>query len=153
MVLVLLAIFIAMTIIGIIVFCKGSYDTENIGIIFGVIGGMGTFVCFIVLIVLICNVGYLNTIDEQIEMYQFENEQIETTITNIVTEYQKYETDYVKDIASKDLVEIVVLYPNLGSNSLVNSQMNIYVENNKIIKELKAKQIAGSVERWWLYFG
>ena len=29
----------------------------------------------------------------------------------------------------------------------------VYVENNKAIKELKSSAINASVYRWWLYFG
>lgn len=47
----------------------------------------------------------------------------------------------------------VALYPELKSDTLVQSQIEVYVENNKAIKELKSSAINASVYRWWLYFG
>ena len=37
--------------------------------------------------------------------------------------------------------------------SFLISQIEVYAENNKIIKDLRDQQIKGNVYRWWLYFG
>ena len=36
---------------------------------------------------------------------------------------------------------------------LSESQIDVYVENNKAIKELKSMTVNASFYRWWLYFG
>lgn len=153
MILVLLLVFVSLLVAGIIIHNKVSYDREWIGFMIGSVGGICAFVCLIAAIVLMINCIYYSTIDERIEMYQVENEQIETTIKNMAVEYQQYESDYVENLVSKDLVEMVLLCPELGSSRLVESQMNLYIENNKTIKELKEVKITASIERWWLYFG
>ena len=37
--------------------------------------------------------------------------------------------------------------------SFLIAQIEVYAENNKIIKDLRDQQIKGDVYRWWLYFG
>lgn len=39
------------------------------------------------------------------------------------------------------------------TDALVESQVDLYTENNKRINELMEKEIDGSVARWWLYLG
>ena len=57
------------------------------------------------------------------------------------------------EVSPESAVTMVSLYPELKSDSLVQAQIEVYVENNKTIKYLKDKQIKGDVYRWWLYFG
>lgn len=62
--------------------------------------------------------------------------------------------DMADDIVGKtDAMTNLALYPELKSDTLVQSQIEVYVENNKAIKELKSSAINASVYRWWLYFG
>ena len=37
--------------------------------------------------------------------------------------------------------------------SFLIAQIEVYAENNKIIKDLRDQQIKGDVYRWWMYFG
>ena len=53
----------------------------------------------------------------------------------------------------KNAMTLVALYPELKSDILVQSQIKVYVDNNKQIKELKSMAINASILRWWLYFG
>ena len=64
-----------------------------------------------------------------------------------------YETDIFMDVAPDTAVTLVALYPELKSDTLVQSQIEVYTENNKMIKSLRDQQIKGNVSRWWLYFG
>ena len=57
------------------------------------------------------------------------------------------------EVAPESAVTMVSLYPELKSDSLVQAQIEVYAENNKIIKDLRDQQIKGNVYRWWLYFG
>lgn len=98
-------------------------------------------------------VSNLSVIDDRIAMYQEENAKIEQQIADIVEQYQKYETDIFMDVAPDTAVTLVALYPELKSDTLVQSQIEVYTENNKMIKSLKDQQIKGNVSRWWLYFG
>lgn len=118
-----------------------------------VIGAIVGFFALVGLIVVSIHVKSLSVIDSRIEMYEEENARIEQQIADVVEQYQKYETDIFMEVAPESAVTMVSLYPELKSDSLVQAQIEVYVENNKTIKNLRDQQIKGDVYRWWLYFG
>lgn len=99
------------------------------------------------------NVTSGNHIPEMISMYEEENNQIESQIGELVNKYMEYEGSTFNDIKNEDSVALVSLYPELKSDALVEKQIEVYIENNKKIKNLKKKQIELSTYKWWLYFG
>lgn len=103
--------------------------------------------------VLFLCVSGLSVIDDKIAMYQEENAKIEEQIAAVVAQYQEYESDIFDSVAPESAVTLVALYPDLKSDTLVQKQIEVYLENNEKIKELKEEKIGGSVLRWWLYFG
>lgn len=151
MILVILAIFIAMTVVGAIVDAKSSYSIS--GTLIAVFGAIGGIVALVAAIILGITTRELIVIDDRIEMYQEENARIEQQIADVVEQYQKYETDIFMEVAPESAVSMVALYPELKSDSLVQAQIEVYVANNNMIKDLKDQQIKGDVYRWWLYFG
>lgn len=151
MILVILAIFIAITVVGAIVDAKSSYSIS--GTLIAVFGAIGGIVALVAAIILGITTRELIVIDDRIEMYQEENARIEQQIADVVEQYQKYETDIFMEVAPESAVSMVALYPELKSDSLVQAQIEVYVANNNMIKDLKDQQIKGDVYRWWLYFG
>lgn len=150
----ILVIFGAFMLLGIAMWI--IYDETNAGEWCSVLGGIGflfSIIVFIAIIILGIHVKSLSVIDNRIEMYEEENTRIEQQIADVVEQYQKYETDIFMEVAPESAVTMVSLYPELKSDSLVQAQIEVYVENNKAIKDLKDKQIEGDVYRWWLYFG
>ena len=150
----ILVIFGASILLGIAMWI--IYDKTNVGEWCSVSGGIGflfSIIAFITIIILGIHVKSISVIDYRIEMYEEENIRIEQQIADVVEEYQKYETDIFMEVAPESAVTMVSLYPELKSDSLVQTQIEVYVENNKTIKYLKDKQINGDVYRWWLYFG
>ena len=150
----ILVIFGASMLLGIAMWI--IYDETNAGEWCSVSGGIGflfSIIAFITIIILGIHVKSLSVIDSRIEMYEEENARIEQQIADVVEEYQKYETDIFMEVSPESAVTMVSLYPELKSDSLVQAQIEVYVENNKTIKYLKDKQINGDVYRWWLYFG
>lgn len=151
MIFVIMGIAVALIVLGIFV-CANSYDDFIGGCTIGV--GVVIFViALIVAIILGVSVGKLDTVDERIAMYEEENTEIEEQIAEVVASYQEYETGIFKEVAPESAMTLVALYPDLKSDILVQSQIDIYVKNNETIKELKEEKINGSVTRWWLYFG
>lgn len=116
----------------------------------GIIGGI---VSFIAMIVLLVESSYLITIDKRIEMYQEENTRIESQIAECVKQYQQYESEIFVETSSESAITLVSLYPELKADTLVAKQIEVYLENNNKIKELKEQSINGDVTRWWAYFG
>ena len=88
-----------------------------------------------------------------ISMYEEENNQIESQIGELVNKYMEYEGSTFKDLKNEDSVALVSLYPELKSDALVEKQIEVYIENNKKIKNLKKKQIELLTYKWRLYFG
>ena len=86
-------------------------------------------------------------------MYQEQNQKIEESIADLVENYMNYEANTFKNISSDSAITLVSLYPELKSDTLVEQQCNLYMENNKKITELREEQINMTIYRWWLYFG
>ena len=153
MILVILVIGILMVTLGIVLYDKLDYGKDKIGKIFQIIGTVATIISTIVTIVLlVCVLNRVN-IEKKIAIYEEENTKIEQQIADTVKQYQEYETGIFTEVAPESSITLVALYPELKSDTLVQSQIKVYVDNNKTIKELKSSAINAPVYRWWLYFG
>ena len=93
------------------------------------------------------------TIEKKIVAYEENNEEIETQIGTLVQNYMEYEKDTFSSIKNEDYISLVSLYPELKSDELVQSQMSLYLDNNKKILKLKEQKIDIAKSKWWLYFG
>lgn len=153
MILCILALGILMIILGIVLYDKLNYGKDEIGTIFQIVGTVTTIISTIVAIVLLVCVLNRFNIEKKIALYEEENVKIEQQIADTVKQYQEYETCIFTEVSPKDSITLVALYPELKSDTLVQSQIEVYVENNKTIKELKSSAINAPVYRWWLYFG
>ena len=153
MILVILVIGILMIALGTVLYDKLDCGKDEIGTILQTVGTVATIISTIVSIVLlICVLNRVN-IDKKIARYEEENAKIEQQIADTVKQYQEYETGIFTEVSPEDSITLVALYPELKSDTLVQSQINVYVENNKTIKELKSSAVNAPVYRWWLYFG
>lgn len=157
MLIVLFMIFLIMIIIG-VVWDGISYDDVCPGFTI-VLGGIFELIVVIAMIFNGYNISKLQVSDRKIAMYQEENNNIQTQITDIVDNYMKYESDtYDKslkniDLKNSDVVVLTQLYPNLKSDEMVKTQIEIYQKNNETIKKLKEEKLECEVSKWWLYFG
>ena len=151
MILAILAISIIAILIGAFL-SKGSklcnfYDGLCfVGLIFAVISVLAGVIVGV-------EVTEASVLDERIAMYADENERIEQQVAEVVHQYQQYETDIFTEVNPENAITLVALYPDLKSDSLVQSQIELYTENNKAIRSLKDKNIKKNILRWWLYFG
>ena len=126
---------------------------EDLAGVFGILGGL---IGFIALIGIFVNIGFLvygRTLDDKIAMYEQENAAIEQSVDVLVKDYYKHESDTYSSLKPENAVLFASAYPELQSNELATKQLEIYVENNNKIKELKEDQINLSRNRFWLYFG
>ena len=120
-----------------------------------VAAGAAIFMCISLITALVLGicVSNLDTVDARIEMYEAENDKIEAQIAEVVKQYQEYETEIYTNVSSDSAITLVSLYPELKADTLVQTQIGVYTENNKKVRELKEEQINGAVLKWWLYFG
>ena len=168
MLIILFIIFLAMIIIGLIMYqvadnkdwtAKGREEMEGFSIVGTILGCICEFVTVIGIIFTSWNISQLKVSDRKIKMYEEENNNIQSSISSIDENYKEYEQNTYSeslkdiDIGNTDIVVLTQLYPDLKSNEMVNTQIQIYQENNNKIKELKEKKLDYEVAKWWLYFG
>ena len=128
-------------------------DLDVAGAFTVAIGVVASGISIISIIVLCVSLSNYRVIDEKIAMYQEENTKIEEQIAETVKQYQQYEADIFTDVASDSAITLVALYPELKADTLVQSQVDVYIKNNEKIKSLKEDKINGTINKWWLYFG
>lgn len=118
------------------------------------IGMWGIIISIVAIVILTSQVIGQRTIDQKIVMYQEENTSIETKVKETVRTFMNYEESTYKQLVEEaDLTTLLVKYPDLNSNELVKTEVNLYIENNNKIKQLKEKKINITIYKWWLYFG
>ncbi len=152
MLIVLLLISIGLIISGIVVY-NYCCDGEAIEIPLCVIGSILTTIILTVVIVGTVEISREAVIAQEIEMYQEENTNIENSISLIVENYLQHELGIFESIDNQNPEILVTLYPQIKSNELVQSQIDMYIKNNNKIKELKIAKLEIQVWRWWVYFG
>ena len=143
---------ILLLIIGIGLTCRIFIDNDT-GEVFS---GFGSLISVVALIGIIINIGILingRTLDDKIAMYEQENAAIEQSVDVLVKDYYRHESDTYSSLTPENAVLFASAYPELQSNELATKQLEIYVDNNNKIKELKEDQINLSKNRFWLYFG
>lgn len=146
------AVCVILVITGAVLF-ENTINLETLGLALMTIFSLVGAIVLGFLIVVGCKLVPLQVIDDKIAMYEEENARIETQIADVVEQYQKYETEIFTEVTPESSMTLVALYPELKSDTLVQSQIDIYVQNNEKIKELREKKINEKIYRWWLYFG
>ena len=147
---------ILLLVIFILLFILGAYIEENTYSYGGeVLGIISIVTCIAIIIfgiaIIVC---YPRNIDEKLNMYQEENQSIESKVKETIKSYMNYEQETYKNLVeTADITTLLIKYPELNSNELVKHEIEIYKNNSDKIKELKEKQIDRSSYNWWLYFG
>ena len=153
---VLLVMFIiAAVVLGIFVSKSDPYESKGFALTFAMV------VCILISIglgiacsILWSEVATEFTIDQKIEMYQTENDRIETEIDMIVKEYMSHEKETFASVSpDSDTMVLISLFPDLKSDALVQQQMELHARNAAEIKRLKESKIDLAVKKWLLYFG
>ena len=87
-------------------------------------------------------------------MYEEENQKIESKISATVEKYMQYEQNIIYDVSPEDDTMVLIsLYPDLKADQLIQSEIDTYIQNNNIIKELKSNMINVSIYKFLVYFG
>ena len=160
---VLIFIFL-LAIIGMAVCCVISFKTKpsdcgggSVHSLFSFLAGFSGVVAFIMFIAICCLSLKLATsrgIDDKIEMYQAESAKIEAQIDRIVKDYLEYEKETRVNFKTEDSpMTLMALCPELKSDALVQQQLDVYIQNNAQIRELRKQQIDIAQIKWLLYFG
>ena len=129
----IIPILIVFIIILALEFYVDEYEAASISAFFIII-------CIVTIVFLTTQIVGTRTIEAKIEMYQEENTNIETKVKETVRDYMNYEENTYKElIENADLTTLIIKYPELNSNELIKEEINLYIENNNNIKDLKEK--------------
>lgn len=91
-------------------------------------------------------------IDDKIALYEEENASIEQDIGALVKSYKDYESETLENFKLDNPSIIFSMYPELKSNELATKQIELYISNNRQIKQLKEEKLEYKVLKWWLFF-
>lgn len=151
MLIVLLAVFVALIVFSFHLYnhCDAGMVSEAIGIISVIVSA----IIIVVMVVLGIKISKAPIMDDKIALYEETNAEIDEQIADMVTQYKDYEAGTLADLKTDSAITLVNLYPELKSDELVQSQMDVYISNKKQIMSLKEEKLSMKPRRWWLYFG
>ena len=151
MLIVLLAVFVALIVFSFHLYnrCNAEFVSEAIGIISAIVSA----IIIVVMVVLGIKISKAPIMDDKIALYEETNAEIDEQIADMVTQYKDYEAGTLADLKTDSAITLVNLYPELKSDELVQSQMDVYISNKKQIMSLKEEKLSMKPRRWWLYFG
>jgi hypothetical protein len=148
---ILLFIFICILIVGL--YQERSYykDTREILCGIGIVFSIITFIA-----ILVAGIKYnsiKSTANAQMEVLNSQNEVVLAQIEPLVQQAMNYESNTYKEfkLTPENIVAFGSMYPQLQANSFIQSQINIIVENQKEIKDLKLKIASLNAYRLWLW--
>ena len=150
---ILLFIFICVIIYGVIHDRCIDHHSEVADIFVGV----GNVVSIAILLVIIGTWTKYNSIkstaDAQLEVLNSQNEIVLAQIEPLVQQALNYESSTYKEfkLTPENIVAFGNMYPQLQANSFIQSQINIIVENQKEIKDLKLRIASLNAYRLWLF--
>ncbi|MBR4110096.1 MAG: hypothetical protein IKK43_00150 [Clostridia bacterium] len=149
---VLLAVFIVVLILAEILLNRFNV-CEGLAFVAGIISFFGIIATLIAILFIAPDVNTEFVIDQKIQLYEQENAIIEQRIDTIVQEYMAYEKETYADLSAVDPVARVALFPELKSDTMVQSQIQTYTQNWEKIMSLKEEKVNLITKRWWLSFG
>jgi hypothetical protein len=119
--------------------------------------GVGKVVSIVILLVIITTWAKYNSIkstaNAQMEVLVSQNEIVLAQIEPLVQQALNYENSTYKEfkLTPENIVAFGNMYPQLQANSFIQSQINIIVENQKEIKDLKLRIASLNAYRLWLF--
>ena len=150
MISVLLLITIAIAITGFVVYKNTNDDA------WAITGGVGVFIGIVMLITISVMIGFIGSsrvYDTKIAMYEEENAKIEQSVVVAVEKYLEHEQSIFEDITNENLQTLLVVYPEIKSDTLITKQIEIFIMNNDKIRELKEEKISLGTLKFLVYFG
>ena len=150
---ILLFIFLCFIIGAIISENNSRYPSETAG----TLGGTCMFLFAVTLLVIIgLGVQYnsiKSTANARLEVLNSQNEIVLAQIEPLVQQALDYESNTYKELkmTPENIVAFSNMYPQLQANSFIQSQINIIVENQKEIKDLKLRIASLNAYHLWLF--
>lgn len=94
-----------------------------------------------------------STANTQLEVLNSQNEIVLAQIEPLVQQALNYESNTYKEfkMTPENIVAFSNMYPQLQANTFIQSQINIIVENQKEIKDLKLRIASLNAYHLWLF--
>ena len=150
---IILFIFICIIIYGVIHdYCVDHYsETSDTCVIGGII--MSIFILGVIAVAGAKYNSIKSTANAQLEVLNEQNEIVLAQIEPLVQQALNYESNTYKEfkLTPENIVAFGNMYPQLQANSFIQSQINIIVENQKEIKDLKLRIASLNAYRLWLF--
>ena len=121
------------------------------------VGGASILLFVVTLLVtIVAGVKYnsiKSTATAQLEVLNSQNEIVLAQIEPLVQQALDYESNTYKEfkMTPENIVAFSNMYPQLQANSFIQSQINIIVENQKEIKDLKLRIASLNAYHLWLF--
>lgn len=114
------------------------------------------FTCLIIGILIGVGISYNNvksTAASKLEVLNEQNEIVLKQIEPLVQQALNYENNTYKELklTPENIIAFGSMYPQLQANSFIQSQINIIVENQEEIKDLKLRIASLNAYRLWLF--
>ena len=114
------------------------------------------FVVVITIVLIGVGTSYNNiksTANAKLEVLNSQNEIVLAQIEPLVQQAMDYESNTYKELkmTPENVIAFSNMYPQLQANTFIQSQIDIIVENQKEIKDLKLKIASLNAYRLWLF--
>jgi hypothetical protein len=122
-----------------------------------VLCGLGiTFSILTFMVILISGIKYnsiKSTAVARLEVLNSQNEIVLAQIEPLIQQAMNYESNTYKEfkMTPENIIAFSNMYPQLQANSFIQSQINIIVENQKEIKDLKLEIASLNAYHLWLF--
>lgn len=136
-------------ILGFVISC--IIDHEICQIISATLGAA----CLVIFCVVLANYSWTKTVSsKQIAVLEERNSEVLEQIEPFIEQFFKYEKDSYKEFKiNSNTVIALSAYPELKGNEFVMKQINIILENQKEITDLKLAQASLDGYKIWLFMG
>lgn len=148
---ILLFIFICMLIAGLCQEVRYDRDSREVMCAMSIILSIITFIA-----ILIAGIKYnfiKSTANAQLEVLNSQNEIVLAQIEPLVQQAMNYESNTYKELklTPENIVAFGNMYPQLQANSFIQSQIDIIINNQNEIKNLKLQKASLNAYHLWLF--
>ena len=149
----LLGVFLLMIILGSLII-KAEHEELGIPLV-----AFGILFFIIALIALFSCLGRYNSIKstakERLAIYEEQNKNVLEQLEPLVNKYMDFEKDTFKDLkpSSENLLLLSQTYPELKSDTFVQTQINIILKNQRKITDLRLSIASLNAYKLWIGVG
>lgn len=118
---------------------------------------LGTFIGVPSLIAILCCWGTYSyrteTISSQLEVLETQNEIILSQIEPVIQKALDFESNTYKElkVSPENIITISQIYPDLKDNSFIQTQLNVIINNQQQITQLKLNKATLNAFHFWIW--